>query len=1675
MFNQSRVHKILLALSTFTLVFASGTGVADDTEIYFSSGSSSGNTDSPLIPNVLFILDTSGSMAWDAPGTGKSRIQVLKEAMNEIIGSVEDINLGLMRFTGSEGGPVIFPITYIDSPSGDTLGEPSDDPAFSYRITDGNDDGEENNDTDAVTLTDPTLDIGETVTYTPGTASVEYRTTFNHHDAEEDDDGNMNLSGTILDVEDDNLVGVRFYGVDVPADANITSAYLDFWVHTARSGSLDIDVRAQKVDSASIIDDDDDDLSDRDYYDGSQDIEWDSVPNSSAGSMVTSPNLEDMVQRIVDRSGWNEGQNMLFLLIQDSGSGTRDWISFDTSAGSGGNSTTRPRLRINYETTVSSTGANQTIALRFQNVNIPQGAALTEASLVFTPQLNDSSSANWTFRAEASDNSAALAATAANISGRATTTNSVSWSVPAFTANTAVETTFDLKPLIEEVTDRAGWCGGNDLTIIITGTGTRKIKAVEQSASEAPELKLAYDASGPIGCFQDTDSAQAGTTNDDAEETVSNGDMSRDGSTLNLQSGNIVAARFRDLKIPQGADILSANVKFISNNSDSGTTTVTITGHDVDNASAFTSTDEDISDRPRTTASVTWSETDSWSSNNAYYTDDLSTIIQEIVDRGGWESDNDIVLIFETTTATDRRAHSYDSDANKGPVLTVTYESSGGDTSNVKTVRERLIELVNDLPADGSTPIVETMYEAAHYWRGEAVKYGLERDGSSKDRISHPGSYCTEESGVLDCRGADVANYPPYGVDNPSGCDPDVNPNDSDCVNQDIEGSPDYVSPFSSELSCAKNYQVLLTDGAANSTDDSAKTAIRNEFLDGDACLVTNSAGNSYISGEVCGVDIAKFLFENDQVDDAVLNNDQTVTTYTIAFNLTDSGAVQFLTDMAHEGTGGTDDGFYSATNAADLVSVFNTILTDVKKDPTSFVAPSLATNAFNRLLSRDEVYFGLFTPSLERNWYGNVKKYNICTVSTGDDPSDNTDDCTLGEILDASGDAAVDSVSNRFLTTAQSVWSDVVDGQATTRGGSGGEIVDYTLRTLYTDATSSGTAPTSGTVLSADPHLLNLTTWDDLTLAHIRTAVCPTPSVTAGSDCANRINWLFGKIITPDSDNDASATTRWAHNDVLHSSPVVVTYGGNDGDSDGVIDTFFDKIVVGTNEGGLRMINGTTGAEDWMFLPRSRLALQQQLFDNAEADHPYGMDVTPTLQFRDTDNDGRIEPAGGDFVRVFSSMRRGGDFIYALDITGTSQITNTTATVVPKFMWRIEGGTGDFTRLGETWSQPRLAKIYVDVAGVLTQKEVLIFGGGYDGGLDDIFGFIADDGNDNSDPNHMGNAIYIVDAETGARVMSISGDGSGADVEVEAMHYPIASRVTVLDSDGDGIDDRLYVGDLGGQVWRVDLAPDVKVTGTGRAGSSVVGQLAKISAAGGTNERRFFEPPSVVQVKDTVFSDAAGGEYDYVLMGTGWRQHPLDKDADDRFYAFRDEVIGTMTDSNDDNLAESYPADTSGNAPITNTDLIDITDRILDADDSDLATIKASKGWFYDFTDSGNDGEKVLSAPITIAGAVFVTTYLPDAIVNTDACSANIGGGNAYNFNILSSAATIDWDLDGVVDELADRTLELGGGIPSDVVPVFTSEGIVGIVGIEGGAAQLGTLSGLPRFRTYWYEESGL
>ena len=64
--------------------------------------------------------------------------------------------------------------------------------------------------------------------------------------------------------------------------------------------------------------------------------------------------------------------------------------------------------------------------------------------------------------------------------------------------------------------------------------------------------------------------------------------------------------------------------------------------------------------------------------------------------------------------------------------------------------------------------------------------------------------------------------------------------------------------------------------------------------------------------------------------------------------------------------------------------------------------------------------------------------------------------------------------------------------------------------------------------------------------------------------------------------------------------------------------------------------------------------------------------------------------------------MRRGGNHYYALDVTDRN---------APRYLWQIDGGAGDFARLGQSWSEMTLAKVPFNDE----DKVVLLFGGGYD------------------------------------------------------------------------------------------------------------------------------------------------------------------------------------------------------------------------------------------------------------------------------------------------------------------------------------------------------------------------
>ena len=140
------------------------------------------------------------------------------------------------------------------------------------------------------------------------------------------------------------------------------------------------------------------------------------------------------------------------------------------------------------------------------------------------------------------------------------------------------------------------------------------------------------------------------------------------------KNNQIVGLRFNNINIPQGATILNAYVQFQAGASGSQATSLIIRGQAIDNPITFRNEKRNISSRVRTSASVDWTPA-AWTlvdeAGVDQRTTNISTLIQEIINRPGWSSGNSLVLIF--TGSGQRIAWSYNGHPSAAPLLHIEY------------------------------------------------------------------------------------------------------------------------------------------------------------------------------------------------------------------------------------------------------------------------------------------------------------------------------------------------------------------------------------------------------------------------------------------------------------------------------------------------------------------------------------------------------------------------------------------------------------------------------------------------------------------------------------------------------------------------------------------------------------------------------------------------------------------------------------------------------------------------------------------------------------------------------------------------------------------------------------------------------------------------------------------
>ncbi len=137
---------------------------------------------------------------------------------------------------------------------------------------------------------------------------------------------------------------------------------------------------------------------------------------------------------------------------------------------------------------------NQTVGMRFNGVNIPQGAAITNAYIQFQAEESHSGTTSLTIQGQNIDNAPTFSSSSGNISSRARTTAFVLWDPVSWTTGQAgpAQQSPDIASVIQQIVSRSDWSNGNSLVIIITGTGERSAESYNGRPSGAPLLHVEY-------------------------------------------------------------------------------------------------------------------------------------------------------------------------------------------------------------------------------------------------------------------------------------------------------------------------------------------------------------------------------------------------------------------------------------------------------------------------------------------------------------------------------------------------------------------------------------------------------------------------------------------------------------------------------------------------------------------------------------------------------------------------------------------------------------------------------------------------------------------------------------------------------------------------------------------------------------------------------------------------------------------------------------------------------------------------------------------------------------------------------------------------------------------------------------------------------------------------------
>jgi type IV pilus assembly protein PilY1 len=871
-----------------------------------------------------------------------------------------------------------------------------------------------------------------------------------------------------------------------------------------------------------------------------------------------------------------------------------------------------------------------------------------------------------------------------------------------------------------------------------------------------------------------------------------------------------------------------------------------------------------------------------------------------------------------------------------------------------------------------------------------------------------------------------------------------------------------YGSPSSGVVGyyCQKNFVIVVSPGI--SSEDQAAAAQSSPAsladYDGDGAGAGVGEGNIKVDATTYSIpvnqngstyldDVAYSLYSNDIVD--YHDGFQNVMTYTIGF-MGDQLGNLFLKNTSNNGNGNVNlydtsheeyaKYHYEAEDPDALAAALLAAVNDILSATSSFTAPVVPVT---RTTSGNRIYMAFFKPAEDNFWEGNVTKFGISNSNDIVDVNGNLATWPNGAIRE---DAEPYWQTKDWADPDKATYIDNADRNIYTYIGYTEDLADSS--NAFADDNTDLTAAVLGNPAHATAEIINYVRGADITDEDADGDHTENRSIITGDvlhseplvfqyilpDNSSKTMVYFGANdgllhavlditdpnVSADNDETSHGTEAWAfippdqlhrlkdmlegssHSYYVDSSPKAYFH---DVDSDGRIDTADgDRVILvcGARKGGTgyfaldvtdplapqflwRIDRSGTATGIIAFQGTSIFSNNGGSFQDGDALRIWdgGQDWGPDIAAR---VDGGMT---GNFLRYDNGM---------IPFNAGQRIGNLTSDVYDDYQ---EGGSatpfiwGDIVsittadpdviipELGESWSEPQFGLVKT-AAGDTTGTPVFFIGGGF------------------SSDHSVGKAVIAIDVLTGGVVTLFKNDFS-----ISGMDYSIASSVAVIDADGNGFVDKVYVGDLGGQLWRIGNFTDASGSALDfpESDENILNWTAQLMfVSDPTHARKFYYPPGVTLENG----------YDLVFAGTGDREDPCNPVGTDRIYSIKD----------------SHEAIT-----IYESDLVDVTNpaAVLPDLDNETADVDLNgnldQGWYIQLA----AGEKVLAESTIFYKTLYYTTFTP----NDDVCMPG-GIGKLYALEYKTGRAVLDLNNDGNTE----RSTGIGGGIPSKVVTVLTDSG---------------------------------